>query len=205
MARLPTKLCPVRISKNHSSARDTFESLLTVFSARIYWEDVTCKLVADSVPLYYYTLQDVQYGNPSPSFGIKPGGDLQSVSPLFDLSCPASAVSPLFPILLSLVLSPLFVLVLYNLAITKSIIRYLLPALWRCDCPCLNTHQSVYKLAWTIESPGLIPRANEQAKPSSTLLSSPATASSSKVRSSTRSAVTTSENEMKMTRCFGSC
>lgn len=60
-------------------------------NARIYWEDVTCQLVGDNVNLYYYTLQDVQYGNPSPSFGIKPAGDLQSVSPLFDLSCPASS------------------------------------------------------------------------------------------------------------------
>ncbi|KAF1926872.1 glycoside hydrolase family 17 protein [Didymella exigua CBS 183.55] len=60
-------------------------------NARIYWEDVTCKLVNDNVNLYYYTLQDVQWGNPSPSFGLKPGGDLAQVSPLFDLSCPAAA------------------------------------------------------------------------------------------------------------------
>lgn len=60
-------------------------------NARIYWEDVTCQLVKDNVNLYYYTLQDVQYGNPSPSFGIKPAGDLVTVQPLFDLSCPASA------------------------------------------------------------------------------------------------------------------
>ncbi|KAF2028612.1 glycoside hydrolase [Setomelanomma holmii] len=60
-------------------------------NARIYWEDVTCQLVADNVNLYYYILQDVQYGNPVPSFGIKPGGDLQAVNPLFDLSCPASS------------------------------------------------------------------------------------------------------------------
>ncbi|KAJ4990647.1 glucan 1,3-beta-glucosidase [Stagonosporopsis vannaccii] len=59
-------------------------------NARIYWEDVTCKLVNDNVNLYYYILQDVQWGNPSPSFGIKPGGDLAQVSPLFDLSCPAA-------------------------------------------------------------------------------------------------------------------
>lgn len=60
-------------------------------NARIYWEDVTCQLVKDNVNLYYFTLQDVQYGNPSPSFGIKPAGDLMAVQPLFDLSCPASA------------------------------------------------------------------------------------------------------------------
>ncbi|KAJ4312106.1 hypothetical protein N0V94_007627 [Neodidymelliopsis sp. IMI 364377] len=60
-------------------------------NARIFWEDVTCKLVNENVNLYYYILQDVQWGNPSPSFGIKPGGDLAQVSPLFDLSCPAAA------------------------------------------------------------------------------------------------------------------
>ncbi|CAO2648377.1 Nn.00g076440.m01.CDS01 [Neocucurbitaria sp. VM-36] len=66
-------------------------------NARIYWEDVTCQLVKDNVNLYYYTLQDVQYGNPVPSFGIKPAGDLMQVQPLFDLSCPASA-KPSWPI-----------------------------------------------------------------------------------------------------------
>jgi glucan endo-1,3-beta-D-glucosidase len=62
-------------------------------NARIYWEDVTCQLVKDNVNLFYYILQDVQYGNPSPSFGIKGAGDLMQVSPLFNLSCPASSVS----------------------------------------------------------------------------------------------------------------
>ncbi|KAI8943763.1 hypothetical protein NX059_001739 [Plenodomus lindquistii] len=59
-------------------------------NARIYWEDVTCQLIRDNVNLYYFTLQDVQYGYPSPSFGIKPAGDVLSVEVLFDLSCPAS-------------------------------------------------------------------------------------------------------------------
>jgi glucan endo-1,3-beta-D-glucosidase len=57
-------------------------------NARIFWEDVVCPLVRDDINLYYYLLQDVQYGNPSPSFGIKPAGDLQAVKPLYDLSCP---------------------------------------------------------------------------------------------------------------------
>jgi len=58
-------------------------------NAKMYWDRVTCKLIKDNVNLYYYILQDVQYGNPVPSFGIKPAGDLMQVSPLFDLSCPA--------------------------------------------------------------------------------------------------------------------
>ncbi|KAF1834656.1 glycoside hydrolase [Decorospora gaudefroyi] len=64
-------------------------------NARIFWEDVTCQLVDDNINLWYYILQDVQWGNPVPSFGIKPGGDLMQVSPLFDLSCPANAFARL--------------------------------------------------------------------------------------------------------------
>ncbi|KAH6642565.1 glycoside hydrolase superfamily [Boeremia exigua] len=67
------------------------QAVPSVDNARIYWEDVACKLVNDNVNLYYYLLQDVQWGNPSPSFGIKPGGDLAQVDPLFDLSCPNAA------------------------------------------------------------------------------------------------------------------
>lgn len=62
-------------------------------NAGIYWQDVTCSLLSQGVDLWYYTLQDVQYGTPSPSFGLKPGGDLKAVSPLFDLSC-SSGVKP---------------------------------------------------------------------------------------------------------------
>lgn len=56
-------------------------------NARIYWQDVTCSLIAKGVNLFYYTLQDAQYGTPSPSFGIKPAGDLMQVNPLFSLTC----------------------------------------------------------------------------------------------------------------------
>lgn len=155
---------------------------------------MTCQLVGDNVNLYYYTLQDVQYGNPSPSFGIKPAGDLQSVSPLFDLSCPASSVSPLLPLLLSSALSPLLFLLLYNLAVAKSVLEHVMPAVWRCDCPCLSTlHLPVHTSAWTTRSIGWSTRANGQAKSSSLRLPYTAIHSSSIVRSSTRTAVTTSE------------
>lgn len=60
-------------------------------NAKKYWNDVSCQLMRDNVHLYYYTLQDVQLSSPSPSFGIKPGGDLKAVNPLFDLTCPSSA------------------------------------------------------------------------------------------------------------------
>ena len=71
------------------SGKQSGQAVASPENARIYWEDVTCQLVKDNVNLYYYILQDVQWGTPSPSFGIKPGGDLMSVKPLFDLSCPA--------------------------------------------------------------------------------------------------------------------
>lgn len=57
-------------------------------NARIYWEDVACSLFAKNINLFYYTFQDAQKGNPQPSFGIKPAGDLMQVQPLFDTSCP---------------------------------------------------------------------------------------------------------------------
>lgn len=94
-------------------------------NARIYWEDVTCKLVNDNVNLYYYILQDVQWGNPSPSFGIKPGGDLAQVSPLFDLSCPAKNVS-YFPTFVLPLLSPLLFTFLAELSLLAPPFRALL-------------------------------------------------------------------------------
>jgi hypothetical protein len=152
-------------------------------------------LVADNVNLYYYVLQDVQYGNPVPSFGIKPGGDLQAVSPLFDLSCPASSVSIVFPLILSSALSPLLVLVLYNLSIAKSVLQYVLPAaLWRCDCPCIRTSRSlVHTSAWATRPMFFYARANGHAKPSSTLSSSTTLRRSSNIGVPTGTGVVTSE------------
>lgn len=151
-------------------------------NARIYWEDVTCQLVADNVNLYYYTLQDVQYGNPVPSFGIKPAGDLMAVSPLFDLSCPASSVSYIFPLVLSSVLSPLLFLLLYNLSIAWSLLQYVMPAVrCRCDCPCINSSRlPVHTSARAARLVGWNARTNGSAKSSSTRLSSTATLGNSR-------------------------
>lgn len=57
-------------------------------NARIFWEDVSCSLMAKNVNFYYYMLQEAQYGNPSPDFGIFGPGDLGQLKPRFDLSCP---------------------------------------------------------------------------------------------------------------------
>ncbi|PVI08679.1 glycoside hydrolase family 17 protein [Periconia macrospinosa] len=114
-------------------------------NAGIYWHDVTCSLLSQGVNLWYYTLQDVQYGQPVPSFGLKPGGDLKAVSPLFDLSCPAGfkPVSYLFPLTLSPALSPILLLLLYSPLLFYLIISSLLPNPRSCpSCNCNRNYRS---------------------------------------------------------------
>jgi glucan endo-1,3-beta-D-glucosidase len=166
-------------------------------NARIYWEDVTCQLINDNVNLYYYTLQDVQYGNPVPSFGLMPAGDLQTVSPLFDLSCPASSVSFIFPLLLSSALSPLLLLFLYNLSTAKLFFQYILHAVrWRCDCRCRNElYLPVHASVWAARPVDSSAWANGYAKSLSSLLSPSTTLGSSIIESMTSNTVTTSEGD----------
>lgn len=182
------------------SGKTLNQAVPSAANARIYWEDVTCQLIKDNVNLYYFTLQDVQYGNPNPSFGIKPAGDLMAVSPLFDLSCPAGSkpVSHLFPFILSSVLSPLLLISLYNLSIAWSLLQYILPATHcRCDCPCVNlTHSPVHTPAWVVNPAGWIARTNGHAKSSSSRLSSStASSSSSSTKLSTSTGVVSSEGD----------
>ncbi|KAI1374407.1 glycoside hydrolase family 17 protein [Hypoxylon crocopeplum] len=56
-------------------------------NARIYWQDIACSLIARGVNLWWYDLQESQWGQASPDFGIYPAGDLGSLSPSYDLSC----------------------------------------------------------------------------------------------------------------------
>jgi hypothetical protein len=155
-------------------------------NARIYWEDVTCKLVNDNVNLYYYTLQDVQWGNPSPSFGIKPGGDLAQVSPLFDLSCPKNV--SYFPTLLVLsLLSPLLFALIAHLSLVVSVLSYFLPTVQSC-CKCPPKHPPVHSPTWAAKPSGWIARANGFEKNTLSLptgrSSSSVDAASSSIRSS---------------------
>lgn len=167
----------------------------SVGNARIFWQEVVCRLIADKVNLYYYTLQDVQMGIPSPSFGIKPGGDLMTVTPLFDLSCPTEIkpVSFLLPMIISSALSPLLSLLLYNLWISWSMFAYLLSAArLRCSCPCRDI--TPLPMNWNTQS-SWIARANEYPKSSSAIVSSSkARSSSSTVVVSTSKASSTSKN-----------
>lgn len=57
-------------------------------NARIFWEDVSCSLMAKNVNFYYYMYQEAQYGNPTPDFGIMGPGDLMQIKPRFDCGCP---------------------------------------------------------------------------------------------------------------------
>ena len=102
------------------------QAVASAANARIYWEDVSCSLMKGNINLFYYTLQDIQYTTPSPSFGIKPGGDLKAVNPLFSLSCPK--VSYFFPFILSSFLSPLLLLLVYNVSIVSWLVLALVAA-----------------------------------------------------------------------------
>ncbi|KAI0126141.1 GPI-anchored cell wall beta-1,3-endoglucanase EglC [Xylariales sp. AK1849] len=56
-------------------------------NARIYWQDIACTLINSGVNLWWYTLQESQYGTASPDFGLYPAGDLETLTPYYDLSC----------------------------------------------------------------------------------------------------------------------
>jgi glucan endo-1,3-beta-D-glucosidase len=65
-------------------------AVASVDNARIYWQDIACTLLASGVNLFWYTLQESQYGTASPDFGLYPAGDLEQVSIYYDLSCVSS-------------------------------------------------------------------------------------------------------------------
>ena len=106
------------------------QAVASADNARVYWEDVACSLTAANINFFYYDLQEAQYSSPSPDFGIYGAGDLGQLQPRFDLSCGSSAkpVSVLFSCLLIFFLSPLFLLLLYNVSTVSRLIIPLLPA-----------------------------------------------------------------------------
>ncbi|KAI4871167.1 glycoside hydrolase family 17 protein [Hypoxylon rubiginosum] len=56
-------------------------------NARIYWQDIACSLIARGVNLWWYDLQESQWGTANPDFGIYPAGDLGTATANYDLSC----------------------------------------------------------------------------------------------------------------------
>jgi glucan endo-1,3-beta-D-glucosidase len=152
-------------------------------NAKKYWNDVSCQLMRDNVNLYYYTLQDVQYSTPSPSFGIKPGGDLKAVKPLFDLTCPNSAKFVSYPFLIPIafILSPL----LLRLQLDYYFLSYLivLPFARKCpscDCSlCSKTSKALaHPPSWTERPLSWMEGANDFAKTSSTVTATTSNSSS---------------------------
>lgn len=140
------------------------QAVASAENAGIYWQDVSCSLMRDNVNLWYYTLQDAQMGTPSPSFGLKGAGDLKQVQPLFDLSC--SAVSILNPLVFSSLLSPLLLLLLYNVSIISYLVSHLLPTACRpCTCNCTSTSGLVVPLSiWAGRPSGWRTQANGEKK-----------------------------------------
>ncbi|KAF2660760.1 glycoside hydrolase family 17 protein [Lophiostoma macrostomum CBS 122681] len=67
------------------------QAVANAANARIYWEDVYCSLSAKKVNTFWYMLQEAQYGNPSPDFGIYGAGDLSTLTPRYSLTCSGSA------------------------------------------------------------------------------------------------------------------
>lgn len=114
-------------------------------NARLYWEDVACSLMARGVNLYWYMLQEAQWGNPATDFGVYGPGDLGTIKPRYEVTCPGVApVSYLYSFLVPSLLSPLFLLLLYNVSIFSYIALRLFPSK-DCSCHC--------KPSWPIVHP----------------------------------------------------
>jgi glucan endo-1,3-beta-D-glucosidase len=56
-------------------------------NARIYWQKIACSLIAKKVNLFWYGLQESQWGTASPDFGIYGAGDLGTLKPRYSLAC----------------------------------------------------------------------------------------------------------------------
>ncbi|KAI5866144.1 glycoside hydrolase family 17 protein [Durotheca rogersii] len=63
------------------------QAVASAENARIYWQDIACSLVARGVNLWWYNLQESQWGQADPDFGIYPAGDLGVVQPSYSLTC----------------------------------------------------------------------------------------------------------------------
>ncbi|GAW16310.1 hypothetical protein ANO14919_057350 [Xylariales sp. No.14919] len=56
-------------------------------NARVYWQKIACSLIQKKVNLFWYGLQESQWGTASPDFGIYGAGDLGTLSPRYSLTC----------------------------------------------------------------------------------------------------------------------
>ncbi|KAI1100926.1 glycoside hydrolase family 17 protein [Jackrogersella minutella] len=69
------------------SGKTVGQAVPSAENARIYWQDIACSLISRGVNLWWYDLQESQWGQADPDFGIFPAGDLNTVSASYDLSC----------------------------------------------------------------------------------------------------------------------
>ncbi|RWA11612.1 hypothetical protein EKO27_g3501 [Xylaria grammica] len=56
-------------------------------NARVYWQKIACSLIQKKVNLFWYGLQESQWGTASPDFGIYGAGDLGTLTPRYSLTC----------------------------------------------------------------------------------------------------------------------
>ncbi|KAI0479850.1 glycoside hydrolase family 17 protein [Xylaria cf. heliscus] len=56
-------------------------------NARSYWQQIACTLVQKKINLFWYDLQESQWGTASPDFGIYGAGDLGQLQPRYSLAC----------------------------------------------------------------------------------------------------------------------
>ncbi|KAI0148725.1 glycoside hydrolase superfamily [Xylariaceae sp. FL1272] len=63
------------------------QAVASAANARIFWQKIACSLIKKKVNLFWYDLQEAQYGNPSPDFGIYGAGDLGTLKPRYSLAC----------------------------------------------------------------------------------------------------------------------
>ncbi|KAI0907594.1 GPI-anchored cell wall beta-1,3-endoglucanase EglC [Ustulina deusta] len=56
-------------------------------NARTYWQNIACSLITKKVNLFWYDLQESQWGTASPDFGIYGAGDLGTLAPRYSLAC----------------------------------------------------------------------------------------------------------------------
>ncbi|KAI6353449.1 hypothetical protein MCOR25_008996 [Pyricularia grisea] len=63
------------------------QAVASAQNARKYWQDVACSLVRSNINIWWYNLQESQWGQAETDFGIYGAGDLFSINPYYDLSC----------------------------------------------------------------------------------------------------------------------
>jgi len=63
------------------------QAVASAANARIYWQDIACSLIQKKVNLFWYGLQESQWGTASPDFGIYGPGDLGQLQPRYSLTC----------------------------------------------------------------------------------------------------------------------